>query len=419
MKKNISENILKKCLKALEEWDKNNVNLDEFLDSEFRFDDSLRKTVSSALFSYFRNKALVDELISSHSKKTKPKFRRILTVAITQSLFQTGIASESACNVAVGYARSKFGRNMGNFVNAVLRKTLSTDIEEFRKNLPLESQLNLPKAIYQRWKTAFGIEDLKRIASCISPKRPIIFRATSPLSAEEEKASASRRIQLPDWTGNTVFYECCENDKLFSSGLLESGKVYIQDPSTAMAPFLADAKGKERILDLCAAPGGKSALLYEKLSDDGLLVAADRSFRRQKLTHENFIRMKIDATVIAASALAPPFKNGSFDLVFVDAPCSNTGVSGKRPDSLWNFSEKKLNDLLGLQEKILDSAYNLCAPGGRILYSTCSLEKEENSGQTTKLIEKKKDLRFVAEKLLLPEEKHDGCYAALLEKAKV
>jgi 16S rRNA (cytosine967-C5)-methyltransferase len=182
---------------------------------------------------------------------------------------------------------------------------------------------------------------------------------------------------------------------------------------------MADVQGNEKILDLCAAPGGKSIILKEKLSTGGLLVAADRSFRRQKMTFENFERMKINSPVITASALKPPFRKESFDLVFVDAPCSNTGVAGKRPDALWNFSRKKLEELAQLQKKILDSAFDLCAPGGRILYSTCSLEKEENSEQTAKFLERKKGMRLMNEKLLLPGEKHDGGYTALTLKAQI
>lgn len=419
MKSNISENILRKCVKGLELWEKNNVNLDEFLDQEFRFDSSLRKTTSNALFAYFRNKALLDELISSLSKKTKPKFRRIISVAITQAIFQSGIAEESACNVAVEYCKKKYGKNMAGFVNAILRRALSVNPEEFKKSLSPESQLNLPSVIYKRWLKDLGEENIRRIAERLSSKPPLTFRAVARLSTKDLENSASDRILLPEWAGEAEFYECKDNEALFSSGLLESGKIYIQDPSTAMAPHMAAVKGTEKILDLCAAPGGKSVLLSEKLSVKGFLAAADRSFRRQKLTLENFKRMNIDAPVIAASALEPPFKSGSFDLVFVDAPCSNTGVAGKRPDALWNFSEKKLEELLKLQKKILDSAFELCAPDGRILYSTCSLEKEENPEQTAKFLERHKGTSLLAEKLLLPGEKHDGGYAALIGKSDI
>ncbi len=416
MNNNTSTNILKICARGLEAAERDSINLDNFLDSEFKHDDSLRRSVSSILFAYYRHKGAIDLLISSLSErgKIKPKLRRLLSIVLTQAFYQDGIRPESAANIGVDLAKKLYGVKTAGFVNALARKALKIDMEEYRNSLPDWARLNMPKPVYTRWLKNFGAEKTENIAATLQEQAPLTFRALSGLDKEHAAYIGAKALDLPDWSGDTTFYECRQAGALFKEDWLEKGMIYIQDPSTAMAPMLPDIRGEEKVLDMCAAPGGKSIILSERFPSN-FLAASDRSFRRQQLTADNFKNTKINAFAVVASAQAPPFRAKHFSLILIDVPCSNTGVARRRPDTLWNFSEKKLQELVTLQKEIFRSAYELCAPGGRIIYSVCSLEKEEGSDQTKGFLKKYGNLTLEKERLLLPTETHDGAYAAVLK----
>ena len=166
-----------------------------------------------------------------------------------------------------------------------------------------------------------------------------------------------------------------------------------------------------RALDLCAAPGGKSLLLIERMVPGATLTAADRSARRQEQTRENFRCRGLEFPVVVAE---PRELAGSFDLVLADVPCSNTGVFRRRPDALWRFREEELDEITALQYGILEDAALRVAPGGQLVYSTCSIEPEENSRQIERFTAAHPEFEPVGGGQLLPSTEHDGAYAFLL-----
>ena len=146
----------------------------------------------------------------------------------------------------------------------------------------------------------------------------------------------------------------------------------------------------------------------ELLPPDAEITAADISRNRQKLTAENFALHKVNANIVTAD---PAELTGEFDLVIADLPCSNSGVFRRRPDALWRFSTGALRDVMKLQEHILAHAVRLTAPGGYLLISTCSIDREENQA-----LLKKSGLTLITEKTVLPDEGQDGAFAALCQK---
>jgi 16S rRNA (cytosine967-C5)-methyltransferase len=167
------------------------------------------------------------------------------------------------------------------------------------------------------------------------------------------------------------------------------------------------------VLDLCAAPGGKALMLAEHLADGGILTAADRSARRQELTRENFRRRQLAARIITAR---PEDIVGKYDLVLADVPCSNSGVFRRRPDALWRFSAKSLQDVMALQQNIITRAAELVAPGGVLICSTCSIESDENDALIAAVLNANAEFSCVEKETLLPDAVHDGAFAAKLRR---
>ena len=212
-------------------------------------------------------------------------------------------------------------------------------------------------------------------------------------------------------------YECADPAAFFASPEFRAGTFYVQDPSTLLAPRLLDVRPGERVADLCAAPGGKSLLLAEALAGTGRLLCADRSPARLQRLRENVLAAWPGTAVLAMDAAAPALRPGGFDAVLLDVPCSNSGVVRRRPDVRWRFTRENLRDLVRLQAALLDGAAPLLRPGGRLAYSTCSLEPEEDGEQVRHFLERHPEFRLDAERLLLPAARHDGAYAAVLRRS--
>ena len=189
-----------------------------------------------------------------------------------------------------------------------------------------------------------------------------------------------------------------------------------------MSPISFFNPGENEIVyDLCAAPGGKSVALYQKMSS-GELVANDISEKRQQRTKENLNKVKgnskVKVSVFVSSESGFSLPEKSADWLLLDVPCSNTGVIRKRPDVKLKFNNKQLKELIKIQKDILNRASRLLKDEGYLIYSTCSIEQEENSFQVERFLKENSEYSLVKERILLPCEIHDGGYSALLHKNK-
>ncbi len=409
MNDGISGRILSLAELALDEWENENRSLDAIVDSLRREAPEERPAVASLLFSYFRRKGYIDALIDAHASKgkVKPPLKRILVAATTQALTQSGIAPESAVNVAVDFASDLYGRGAASFVNAMLRSIL-------RERPKAPEWSGLPEKLALRWKKNFGAEKAAAAIAALAKNPPLPVRLRGKVDEAVLEALACRKAALPGWASKFEFYECSDPEALFKSGLLDKGLVYVQDPATAFAVSLAEGRIKGRIADLCAAPGGKTIMLADRAEEGSCVVASDRSISRLRMASENFRRSGREILAVAADATAPPFPEMSFDLVFADVPCSNTGVSRRRPDAPWRFSVTSMEKLTGLQMRIMDAAAKLLVPGGAMLFSTCSVEPEEGKLQLERFLPRHPELSLEKSGLILPSEAHDGAFAALL-----
>jgi 16S rRNA (cytosine967-C5)-methyltransferase len=412
-KENISSVIFKTALDGLELWDKG-VMLDSFLDEDPNAS-KYRRSISSLLYTYFRNRALIEFAIAKFARDVDRKFMTLISVALTEAWFHTGIPKEIAVNLAVDYAHRRYGSRPAGFINAVLRRTASMDPIEIEKDAPPDVKLNLPPLLYKRWKERWSEAELANFAKTLREKPPFTFRLLTDIPEDELKEAGCSEVKTGFELAPFRFYRTEHPENIFKKKWLEEGKIYVQDPVTVLAAIMLNPAKNDITADLCAAPGGKAMALAE-LMNGGTLVASDSSFDRQKRTVENFTKSKCGNISLVVSSDAMAFKESSFDAILLDVPCSNTGVGRHKPDALWRFSIPRLNGIVKDQKRIIYGAAKLLKPGGRLVYSTCSLESDENSVQIKKFISEKPQFVLKEEKLVLPSEINDGAYIALVEK---
>ena len=194
------------------------------------------------------------------------------------------------------------------------------------------------------------------------------------------------------------------------------GLVSVQDPAAQRAAALLDPPPGSRVLDACAAPGGKAAHLLERTDLD--LLALDLKPSRCRRVAENLARLGLHATITAADCarLDTWWDGRPFDAVLADVPCTASGVVRRNPDAKWLRRETDIASFARTQARILDALWQVVRPGGKLLYATCSVFSEENAGQITRFMVTRPDARRDHEEQILPTADHDGFFYCRLEK---
>lgn len=387
------ERVLTGAQMAIIAVDSGNVTLDDLLDHA---PEDCRRMLEHLLMQFYRYRKFIRKSWQQFCRKMpSAEISALLDAAVTQLFFQDQVSDFSVVNVAVMLAKSE---HADKFVNAVLRSILRED-----RVLPEKAQDILPDAVLKRWRKNFPAEKIGEFAGLFLVKPEFTFRLCKDAELPEKSREVSAYAPFRFAMGIPA--------KILSSKEFASGGYYIQDPAASMAISLAAEVLPEcsSLLDLCAAPGGKTLMAAELLAPGAEITAADISEKRQKLTRENFKLRGIKANI---PVVEPEKLQGSFDFVIADVPCSNTGVFRHRPDALWRFSEKSLAEVMELQRKIVAEASRLTAPGGYLLLSTCSIETDENDALAKDL----SGFRLIKSCTILPESGHDGAFAALWQK---
>ena len=391
----IAGKVFDRACNIVQECDRGKVTLDDALD---KVPSDFRRIVEHLLFCFFRYRRPVETILRKFiSRPPAPEIMTILSVAAVQCHFQSGIAPQSAVNIAVDAAK-KF--HADKFVNAVLRKFIRTPFPEV-----FCAKEILPPAIFRRWSKRFDKETLDDFAGLFAAEPDFSYRILPGFEAVENSSP------IPGF--DDFNFATAPGAEVLKSETLAKGGFYIQDPATSFAVSLAagDAKSAAKVLDLCAAPGGKTLMLGELCRPECAITAADISSGRQDRTRENFALRSRNYQVVVA---APENLYGKYDIIMADMPCSNTGVFRKRPDALWRFDEKHLREIVEIQHNILESAVKLLAPNGIIIVSTCSIEPEENAQLVDFLLSINPAFNCEIQQTILPTSTHDGAFAARL-----
>ena len=356
-------------------------------------------------------------------RSQKPALQNLLRLGLYQIFWLDRIPNHAAVNETVEMAkRAGFGPQAG-FVNALLRGYL----REFdaTKNLLAElktSQTALgyshPEWLVARWQNRWGAEPAARLLDWNNTP-PKTFARVNTLKTDAGKLIERWRAEnvehdfvQHDWLAANLVFELKSAPPLARLPSFQQGGFYVQDPSTLLAVRELDPQPGENILDLCAAPGGKTTVIAQLLQNRGKILAHDPAPERLKLVTENCARLGVTC-VATVSALDPG--PSAFDRILVDAPCSNTGVMRRRVDLRWRLRPEEIARLRTTQLALLRQAARWIKPGGVVIYSTCSLEPEENGEVVAEFLREQNGFRLDRERELRPfADGVDGAFVARL-----
>ncbi len=413
------------------------------------------------VFGTIRNQPAIDMVIKKFSSlpqdRIKPKLQNILRIAVYELIYVPETSDYAVVNEAVNLAHSVSGKKDANFVNAILRtitrvifqrnaslrrvdatRCMPADSNsgcEFIDNLLpdpksdpkayLSTAFSIPKWLIGDWLDQFGFEKTKEICFA-SNRRPGTYLQTNTLLTSHEEFGKFL-------TANEIKFDIVDKGKMFRPrtqkaitalpGFVE-GFFSVQDPTAAdVVPFLSPKPGWT-VLDLCAAPGGKTVRLAQVMKGKGKIYATDVDSNRLKMIDDNCWRLgittvktftydKLDQVIADA---------GKLDAILLDVPCSNTGVMARRAEVRLRIKPRTLQALSITQLALLEKAAAMLKKGGKLCYSTCSINNAENTDLVKTFLKKHRGFKLEAEKLTLPfvspdkSLDYDGGYVAILRK---
>ena len=332
------------------------------------------------------------------TKWPKGEMEALLLVGGAQILYMPDVPDFAAVNETVMAAKCCPNKSIAKVVNGVLRNLIRRrdEFESYLKSAPLAERESFPNGIVNRWIERYGEADAEKL--CKWHNQPSETWLAYRPGAPESFVRLERGRKVSDVEGYA------------------EGAFVVQDPATAGAIELLDVRPGMKVLDFCAAPGGKSIQCAWRLGNPGngaRLVSQEVNPARRRRLVENLKRVALDWVEVVAKA-----GDGElFDRVLADVPCSNTGVLRRRPDARWNWTKEHLAELVKLQSEILVKAAAHVAPGGIIVYSTCSNEHEENEGQIESFLAANPGFEEVKRMVSVPfESGRDGAFACALRR---
>ncbi len=399
---------------ALETWEQGQLYAETLIDQAAR-DNRLsppdRNLLNALVMGAIRHQRALDSIIDSMREgRLDPLARQVLRIGIFQLLWME-LPVHAAVNETVNSAR----KGVRGLINAILRRT-DRERESIQQQLSQTHPAvyhSHPDWLYQRWVSQFGEEQTIQLMEWNQQPAPTLFRLNRLLATD------SQFIQQDDLATPLDLEHFYLYKGMPPREWLQSGKIYIQDPATRHCVQLLDPRPGETILDACAAPGGKSFQIAELLNNQGNLVATDSNEKRLPRLEKNLEKLGVTCAKVEKhdwSQPAPSHWHETFDAILLDVPCSNTGVLRRRVDARWRMTEESLTELSVIQSNILQTAIECLKPGGRIVYSTCSIDSAENTKLIEAFLESNTRLKLVKEMHILPQtHQTDGAYCALLE----
>ena len=381
-------------------------------------------------YGIIRWQATLDWLIArkTAAREQKPMLRNLLRMGLYQIFWLDRIPGHAAVNETVELARQSGFPSQAGFINAVLRNYL----REFDATKLLLAGLKTeqphlghshPEWLVARWHTRWGADQTARLMEWNNTP-PKAFARINTLKADAGKLLTLWREEdveydfvRQDWIDENLVFELKSYPPLGRLPSFQQGLFYVQDSSTLLAVRELDPQPGEHVLDLCAAPGGKLTYIAQLMRNEGRLLAHDTASERLKLIEQNCSRLGVTCvqTLLPSTLHAP--RSTLFDRVLIDAPCSNTGVMRRRVDLRWRIRLEEVGRLQATQQGLLRQAAALLKPGGTLVYSTCSLEPEENGQVVDEFLSEHTAFKLERTRELFPfVEGVDGTYVARMLK---
>jgi len=412
------------CAQIIAQW----INTGDFPDRMLPSESKERPLMQEIVYGVSRWMRLLETIITQLvPRDPDPLTKAYLLVGLYQIFLMDNIPPHAAANETVEASKVDLDQARVRFLNGVLRNSLrkSEEIQKILHEASLAVRSSHPDFLVDRWTEEFGEESTAAICDWNNKRPPVILRvnhhrtttkdytkmlAEDGIEVELHPADSKNRflilpagISIPDLPGYT------------------EGLFTIQDPATILAVDMLDLKHGLSVLDACAAPGGKTFACAEQMHNKGTIIALDRHDDRIAQLRENARRMhyscvkvhKADATKKIGLDSIEDY--GPFDRILLDVPCSNTGVLRRRPDARWRVTDERLSRLTGVQARMLNACSRLLAPDGIIVYSTCSLEPEENEQQIERWLSLNPNFKLDSQTFNIPPDSNtDGAFVARL-----
>lgn len=391
-----------------------------------------RRWIHEAVYGTVRFRGRLDFLLDLHLSEgldsLSPSVLNLFRLGAYQLLFMESVPAYAALSQTVSLVRQTAGEGGARLANGVLR---SLDGEgggverfpDFQEDpeAHLSTWGSHPRWLVRRWLARWAPDAVRRLVEWDNSPPPSYFRPLGTTLNEARSALLARGITVSELEGPAPCLRVPHGTD--PAQLLQATPGIMQDPGAALVTVYGDLPGDGWVVDACAAPGGKALAVAER---GAYVLAADRSLPRLRLVRENLQRVGGRVDLVAALAQAPPFKE--VPALLLDVPCTGTGTLRRHPDSRWRLDSETLHRLAKLQKRILEAWADRVAVGGILVYSTCSLEEEENEDRIQQFLEKHPGYRlettkaaprgFVTENgflVVTPQDSgFDGAFAARL-----
>lgn len=358
---------------------------------------------------------VINQFSNTTVNKMKPLIRSLMRMSVYQILYMDSVPDSAVCNEAVKLAALHKFTSLKGFVNGVLRniarnkQNITYPVKEKDFVQYVSVVYSLPIWMVEHFVAEFGKEKAEKICAGLLQERPVTVRVKENLTKEEKgqllEDWKQQEIQVQQHSYLPYAYVLEKTEGVKNMAGFESGEFQVQDVSSMLVAHVAGIKPGMQILDVCAAPGGKATHAAEKLNGTGQVVARDLTEYKVNFILDNADRLQLlnlwaeewDACVFDEE------KEEWADIVFCDAPCSGLGIMGKKRDIKYRLTMDSLKDVQSLQKQILNTVWKYVKKDGILMYSTCTINKEENEKQVQWIVE---NLPFevVSMKEELPEE---------------
>ena len=390
--------------------EKNNLDYSLANELEPRERAQVREYVQNIL----RRRSYLDFIIGKFSSigidEMKPVLKNILRLGLYEMLFMGGTPDYAAINESVEIAKLRMGSKAGDLVNAILRN-IQRDIDKLPKPA-FEDRTKLvattfshPEWMVARWVKRFGEREAFQLMQANNQRPNYYVRVNNLRTKTENFKLRLEKLDIPfeesEWLPG--YFKVESVAPFIAKDLLKKGICLVQDIAAGFAPTILEPLPGETIYDLCAAPGTKSIVMSDMMNAEGSIVAVDINPNRLEMLAQSAMDYGAENIKIRQDDVRE-LNLKLADGVLLDAPCTGTGVLSKRADLRWKRTEQELENSVKLQEELLDEAANHVKRGGRLVYSTCSIEPEENWEQIQKFLDKYDNYELEPLDEFLPEE---------------
>lgn len=373
-----------------------------------QFDNTDVRFIGELVNGVVKRKITLDYVIGLHSsvkvKKISPFILNVLRIGVYQLLFMDKIPESAAVNECVKIVKKSSVGRLSSFVNAILRAVRPEDIEAIDDSTTEGKSIkySFPRWIVERWTSDFGNDFATNLMKSLKEKPDVHIRRTVSVTKSEFENNLKHDgvqfsdIMINEFPDYDYSYGIKTHGSLESLGSFVNNLFYIQDPAASLAAYLAEPQPGDCIIDMCAAPGGKTIFMAELMRNQGTLIACDIYEHKLNLIKENCAKFGItavDARLLDATIYHENLNN-SADKILCDVPCTGLGILRKKPDICYSRTLEDIEILSGISRKILDNAAKYLKPGGVLIFSTCTIEKEENECVVERFLSEHKDFTY-------------------------